>query len=117
MKRLLVVAMAVFAFSAMAGTVAAQIRPSPVLTHFFACHTSQYDENGDGLLDKSDIMAYIQRVQRSGCWQNEATGLCAQYDKNQDGRVDQLDIQERIDFFLGCVRAPEIITPPGGGAN
>lgn len=115
MKRLLVVALAVFALSAMAGTAAAQIKPSPV-TFVYACRTAQFDENGDGLLDKSDIMAFVQRIQRSGCWQSEATGQCAQFDKNQDGRVDQLDVQDRIDYFLSCVRVPDIIRP-GGGAN
>lgn len=117
MKRLLVVAAGVFAVSLFAGTVSAQIRPSPISTIArYGCSTSQFDENGDGFLDKADLMAFIQRIQRAGCWQSEATGVCAQYDKNQDGRIDQLDVQDRIDFFLNCVRAPQIINP-GGGAN
>lgn len=112
MKRLLVIGATVFAFSLVAGTASAQIRPSPIAGYF--CQTSQYDENGDGLLDKTDIMTYVGRIQRAGCWQAEATGQCAQYDKNQDGRVDNLDIQERIDYFYSCVRSPGVI--PGGPA-
>ena len=112
MKRLLVVAAAVFAFSLMAGTVSAQIRPQPVNVTY-ACVSSQYDENGDGLLDKSDLMLFVQRIQRQGCWEAEAAGQCAQYDHNQDGRVDTQDVQYRIDYFLSCVRVPDIVRPGG----
>lgn len=107
MKRLLVVGATVFAFSLVAGTASAQIRPQPIVGYF--CVTSQYDENGDGLLDKADLMLYFQRLQRLGCWESSAQGACAQYDTNQDGRVDREDLQSRIDYFYSCVRAPGVI--------
>ncbi|MFN8421963.1 MAG: EF-hand domain-containing protein [Anaerolineae bacterium] len=112
MKRLLVIGATVFAFSMVAGRVSAQIRPSPIVGFF--CETSQYDENGDGRLDKADLMAYLQRLQRLGCWETSAEGVCAQYDVNQDGRVDRQDMQVRIDYFYSCVRQPGVV--PGGPA-
>lgn len=113
MKRLLVICAVAFAFSLVAGTASAQVRPSPIYGN--VCDTAQYDENADGVFGKADIMLYIQRLQRIGCWESSADGVCAQHDLNGDGTVDRSDLQVRIDFFYSCVRQPSVTRPRPGG--
>ncbi|MBK6768096.1 MAG: hypothetical protein IPG72_03510 [Ardenticatenales bacterium] len=101
MKRLIVIGAAVFAFGMVAGTASAQVRPAPVVGYL--CETSRFDENGDGLFGKSDVMAFYRRAQASGCWEAAAEGDCTQFDTNQDGTIDLKDVQARIDYFVSCV--------------
>lgn len=106
MKRLFVVGAAVFAFGLVAGTASAQVRPSPVVG--YQCETTRFDENGDGLLGKRDIMIFYQRMQDAGCLNAAAEGTCAQFDANSDGTVDTKDVQVRIDHFVTCVNTPGV---------
>ncbi|MCC7019891.1 MAG: hypothetical protein IT332_09060 [Ardenticatenales bacterium] len=101
MKRLIVIGAAVFAFGMVAGTASGQVRPTPVVGYL--CETSRFDENGDGLLGKSDIMLFYQRIQTASCWEAAAEGDCTQFDANKDGLVDRKDVQVRIDYFVSCV--------------
>lgn len=107
MKRLLIVGAALLALGLFAGTASAQIRPQPVVGYF--CATAQYDIDGDGLLTKTDIRLWAEKIIADNCLDQEATGICAQYDQNRDGRVDESDLRVRVDYFLDCVRISSVI--------
>jgi len=90
-----------------AGAQVADIEPVPY--NPADCVASRYDLNGDGTLNKGDVLYFEREAARCmDRFGNALPGVVCdpRLDVNQDGKVDKTDLEHLYRYILVCLYPP-----------
>lgn len=114
MRKMMVMAVAVSAlalgFFAATTVSHAQVGSDVIPRDVVVCATERYDLNGDGMLGKSDMYHWMNKIRERGCELGAtAVGNCASLDIDQNGLIETDDVLVMYDHFLTCYQPANVV--------